>query len=501
FGTTSQTDISDSVQQAHPIRLLTVFKGVQGTNEQLICLSIHLDPISRTLIVSSKERLLPNEGPKQRFKTGSLDASVVSGEDVHSIVFLTGCETPWLTNVWRHVALVFARSTMARTSLCSLYLDGIFVGTQKIYFAPPGSSAVSTSVCAFVGTPPCLYQPCSLRWRQGPFQLIEEPLTAGQVALIAALGPEYIGSLQAPPAPPNGQDILQPLFAEDKLSFAANGGTSVTLTITRIRRVYNPTDAALICKVLHMPIRENLTPIRVLRNLATQLGGSARSLGAVLVGYQGVRVFAPCPLGSLVSAVAEPTGLLLSLVALANTSEQLKKSLRAVFAVISASHTTAAEVQRLHGYQLMAGILRKKNEFLDEEVVDLVIEFTFNLMIPAPQIENPSHPAVKSRQFQFTLNENAFRDLLCDLQLWFRKPTYCEDQPKDYALIAHLINHLASQFAWICGDHPSIEERVMSEKLAKLVSGSLFDSLIFFLVDALKEIHSSNAPTVHFYDL
>lgn len=69
---------------------------------------------------------------------------------------------------------------------------------------------MSTSVCAFVGTPPCLYQPCSLRWRQGPFQLIEEPLTAGQVALIAALGPEYIGSLQAPPAPPS--KFIQVIF-------------------------------------------------------------------------------------------------------------------------------------------------------------------------------------------------------------------------------------------------------------------------------------------------
>lgn len=48
----------------------------------------------------------------------------------------------------------------------------------------------------------------------------------------------------------DGQDILQPLFAEEKLSFAACGSTYVTLTITRIRRVYNPTDAALICKVV-----------------------------------------------------------------------------------------------------------------------------------------------------------------------------------------------------------------------------------------------------------
>ena len=48
----------------------------------------------------------------------------------------------------------------------------------------------------------------------------------------------------------DGQDILQPLFAEEKLSFAACGSASVTLTITRIRRVYNTTDAALICKVV-----------------------------------------------------------------------------------------------------------------------------------------------------------------------------------------------------------------------------------------------------------
>lgn len=101
-----------------------------------------------------------------------------------------------------------------------------------------------------------------------------------------------------------------------------------------------------------MPLRENLTPIRVLRNLATQLAGAARSLGAVLVGYQGVRVFSPCALGTLLSAVADPTGLLLSFLALANTPVQLKNSLRAIFCVIGASHATAAEVQRLHGYQV-----------------------------------------------------------------------------------------------------------------------------------------------------
>ncbi|KAH9280985.1 WD repeat and FYVE domain-containing protein 3 [Echinococcus granulosus] len=486
---------------SHPVRLLTVFKGVQGTNEQLICLSIHLDPQSRSLVISSKERLLPTEGGNQRSKDIALDSPNLTGDDAHTVVFTTSSVSLWTTNVWRHVALVFARANVVRTSLCSFYLDGSLVGTQKILFAPPGSGTVTTSVCAFVGTPPCQYQPCSLRWRQGPFQLVEEPLTAGQVALIAALGPEYIGSLQAPPAPPNGQDILQPLFSEEKLSFAACGSTYVTLTITRIRRVYNPTDAALICKVLHMPLRENLTPIRVLRNLATQLAGAARSLGAVLVGYQGVRVFSPCALGTLLSAVANPTGLLLSFLALANTPAQLKNSLRAIFCVIGASHATAAEVKRLHGYQLMAGILRKKSQFLDEDVVGLVTQFTFNHFPPAPPFKAWVNLPPNSQKAQFSLNEDAFRDLLCDLKLWLRRPPQNEDETLDYALVSHLIEQIASHFTWLCNDHASVEAKASTEKLAKLVSDCLFDSLIFLIMDAVNGMNSCNPTSVHFGQL
>ncbi|VDM30874.1 unnamed protein product [Hydatigera taeniaeformis] len=510
---------------SHPVRLLTVFKGVQGTNEQLICLSIHLDPQSRSLVVSSKERLLPTgirwhqskfknlyyltsylplfhvEGVNHRSKDIALDPSNLTGDDAHTVVFTTSGVSTWTTNVWRHVALVFARANVVRTSLCSFYLDGSLVGTQKILFAPPGSATVNTSVCAFVGTPPCQYQPCSLRWRQGPFQLVEEPLTAGQVALIAALGPEYIGSLQAPPAPPNGQDILQPLFSEEKLSFAACGSTYVTLTITRIRRVYNPTDAALICKVLHMPLRENLTPIRVLRNLATQLSGAARSLGAVLVGYQGVRVFSPCALGTLLSAVADPTGLLLSFLALANTPIQLRNSLRAIFCVIRASYVTAAEVQRLHGYQLMAGILRKKNQFLDKEIVGLVMRFTLNQLLPAPPSQTWVNQPPNSQQTHFGLNEDSFRDLLCDLKLWLRRPLHNKEDATDYALVSHLIDQLASHFTWLCDDHASVEAKASAEKCAKLLNDCLFDSLVFLIMDAVTEVDSSNPTSVHFVEL
>ncbi len=65
FGTA--TTMPSGRQGPHPVRLLTVFKGVQGTNEQLICLSIQLDPITKSLIVSSKERLLPTSKYLTRF--------------------------------------------------------------------------------------------------------------------------------------------------------------------------------------------------------------------------------------------------------------------------------------------------------------------------------------------------------------------------------------------------------------------------------------------------
>lgn len=101
-----------------------------------------------------------------------------------------------------------------------------------------------------------------------------------------------------------------------------------------------------------MPQRENVTPIRVLRNIASELAGPARSLGAVLVGYQGIRLFTPRPLSTLLESVANPAGLLVSLIALANTRDQLKSSLRAVFCVINASSVTAADIKRIQGYQV-----------------------------------------------------------------------------------------------------------------------------------------------------
>ena len=51
----------------------------------------------------------------------------------------------------------------------------------------------------------------------------------------------------------------------------------------------------LTAKQLSMATGENATPIRILHNAAGHLLGPARSLGGVIIGYRGVRVFNPQP--------------------------------------------------------------------------------------------------------------------------------------------------------------------------------------------------------------
>ncbi|VEL30981.1 unnamed protein product, partial [Protopolystoma xenopodis] len=53
----AQTALASLARLPHPVRLLTLVRGVQGLNDQLVCLAIFLHPIERTLIVSTQEKL------------------------------------------------------------------------------------------------------------------------------------------------------------------------------------------------------------------------------------------------------------------------------------------------------------------------------------------------------------------------------------------------------------------------------------------------------------
>jgi hypothetical protein len=53
-------------------------------------------------------------------------------------------------------------------------------------------------VYGFIGTPPAWRRYSRLAWKQGPCHLVEEVLSPQVVATLYQLGPQYMGSLQAP---------------------------------------------------------------------------------------------------------------------------------------------------------------------------------------------------------------------------------------------------------------------------------------------------------------
>lgn len=62
FSTWFCVDKFSVIADAHPVRLLTIVRNLQGRDENLVCLSVTLTSKERSLIVSTQETQLPNAG-------------------------------------------------------------------------------------------------------------------------------------------------------------------------------------------------------------------------------------------------------------------------------------------------------------------------------------------------------------------------------------------------------------------------------------------------------
>ncbi len=82
-------------------------------------------------------------------------------------------------------------------------------------------------------------------------------------------------------------ETTAPVVPEERIIFGVHAHAMSLMTVAKIRKVYNKTDAKSIAKQLGMSAHENATPIRILHSSAGHLSGPARSFGAILMGYLG----------------------------------------------------------------------------------------------------------------------------------------------------------------------------------------------------------------------
>lgn len=176
-----------------------------------------------------------------------------------------------------------------------------------------------------------------------------------------------MGSFLAP-----NLNLTEPIqiVTEEKVIFGLNAKAVTQLTLSKIRKVYSRVDNKSIAKQLNMSSHENATPIRILHNSAGHLAGPSRTLGGVVVGYLGVRVFCPRPVSIMVDTVGG-CSVLLGLIAMAEDVESLYAGVKALVCVVRSNKVAQAEMDQRRGYQTLAMLLRTKKTLLNSHILHL----------------------------------------------------------------------------------------------------------------------------------
>lgn len=383
----------------HAVRLLTLVRTLHPAKEQhLICLSVCLSARDKAIIVTTQETPLSITGP---------DWEPEAASDWTARVW---CPDLLQEGHWHHLLVVLNRAVLKNSAL-SIYVDGQHVHTQKMHYIsqnPGGGAAnltVASSVYGYIGTPPIWRRFSRLSWKLGPCHLFEEVLNPHSVPIIYQLGPHYLASFQSPQL--HGSEPMLPLVTEDKIVFGLNAKAASHLTLAKIRKLYSRADNKSIAKQLGMSSHENATPIRILHNSVGHLSGAARSLGGVVVGYLGVRVFTPRPVSKMIDTVGG-CSVLLGLISMAQDVESLYAGVKALVCVVKNDRVAQSEMDRRRAYQTLAMLLRRKKHILNSHILHLI----FSLVGTVDS----------GRESSAIPNVMAFQDLLCDIEVWHEAP-------------------------------------------------------------------------------
>ncbi|XP_071954048.1 WD repeat and FYVE domain-containing protein 3-like isoform X2 [Antedon mediterranea] len=384
----------------HQTRLLTLVRNVVGTEHNYVCLSINITAHDRFLVISSLER--------------PFSKAVADEASSNDYTVKVWCPELSQEGQWHHLVVVLNRAVMKSSSV-SIYVDGVSRHTQRMHYIQPvpGGNANNPggliSMYAFIGTPISYQSSSRLLWRLGPAHLFEDAMNGATIAAVYNLGPTYVGSFQAPKSEAilSRNDLYNLQIAEERIIFGIHAHALSTLTISKIRKIFNKVDSKTISKQLSLSSHDNATPIRILHNSAGHLTGPGRSLGAVLFGNMGIRTFCPKPVASTLENVGG-SACLLGLVAMATDVEGLYAAVKALVCVVKNNGPAMQEMERTHGYQILAMLLKKKKHLLNSHILHL----TFSLV---GTIDS-------GRETLMIPHEKAFEDLLADLELWHNAP-------------------------------------------------------------------------------
>uniref|UniRef100_A0AAQ4PJK2 WDFY family member 4 n=1 Tax=Gasterosteus aculeatus aculeatus TaxID=481459 RepID=A0AAQ4PJK2_GASAC len=392
-----------SACDSHPIRLLSVVRHMSRTEQQYICLSISFSAIDGCLVISTEEEAFTY--------LDMMEPEVCSPTPLTTSLRFQ-CSSMLVPGQWHHLAVVLSKD-VKKSCIASAYFNGKAVGTGKMkYIQPfPGQyvsmdPAAVVDVFGLMGTPALWKEHAALVWRVGPSFLFEEALSPEAVIVVYTQGTAYQGNFLAvghAGLDPAAECAVLRLVPEERISFGINPAISLITTVVQIRENYNEVDCRLIAKEMGITSRDHSTPVFLAQNVSQHLGGTARTIGAALVGHFGVRKFTPRSASNGFLYVGGPA-VVLSLIAMAPDDGSLYAAVKVLLSVLETNSAMRKEMNRINGYKLLAFLLKMKH--------NLVSYRTFQLVLYLSRwVELSSGP-------DCTQNTPAFQALLCDPEVW-----------------------------------------------------------------------------------
>ncbi|XP_062983461.1 WD repeat- and FYVE domain-containing protein 4 [Elgaria multicarinata webbii] len=413
-----------SVHHTHPLRFLTVVRHMARTEEEFVCFAVNFSPMNNCLNISTEEVIFQPLDIMEPKSEGLIQSSVLS-----QVQF--SCAELLVTGQWHHLAVTVTKETKQICTI-SAYINGHIIGSAKMqYIQPLPGCFISMDrssfidVYGYVATPAIWKQKSPLTWRQGPMYLFEEVISMETLQLIVKLGPRYCSNFQAIELRGSFSSAqVVTLISQEKISFGISVMNSSYTTVKDIKDCYGEVDGRLMAKELGLSSRDGMTPVFMVQNTAGKLPGALRTIGSVIVGQYGTRVFQSCPAAISLNYVGGPA-VLLGFLAMAHDEHAVYTAVKVLHSVLKSSAMSENLMRHLGGYQMLAYLLKRKTHLLNSRILQLVLSIggIVETSLESLTIKNPE----------------AFEHIICNFELWRHAP-----ENLDLSLFTYLVEIVQS---------------------------------------------------------
>ncbi|CAG8486905.1 4172_t:CDS:10 [Ambispora leptoticha] len=343
--------------------------------------------------------------------------------------FRTGC--------WYHIALVHHRPRAGSISSMSLYVDGRFVENSKCQYL--GQPAPYKPIRTFLGTPSDVARQLgkgksTLAWDLGPCYLFEDDIDGDIISVFYHLGPRYSSNFQDSLG--QFQTYQTSTLLNMKLDAMSRKRKDANLELDHLAMVNairgNNSQTLPEEKIIFSFSASN---VLVSGQNASILGSglSEGTIQALAIGSANKKVILNAAVPKVERAlrvahglaylkgdpiVAIPYGMddsiwkiggsavVLRLIEKAETTKDLYKAVCTLIELIRFSWRNSEDMERIHGYEILAFLLKQKHGLLSLELLNLLLVFVgFNPISPTDSV---------------IVNPLAYRFLILDFELWKR---------------------------------------------------------------------------------